>query len=204
MRDDGPVTPSVRPVGRPARHSAEELLALVVREFVTRGYDATSMEDLARATGLTKSSLYHHAASKEELLRRAVSRALDALFAVLAEPVEGLAVARVEHVLRRSVQVLVAELPYVTLLLRVRGNTDTERAALARRREFDSRFAALVTAAVRDGDLRADVEPELVARLLFGTVNGLVEWYRPGGDTSPEQVGQALVTMTLDGLRAPR
>jgi hypothetical protein len=44
-------------------------------------------------------------------------------------------------VVRRSVDVLAAELPYVTLLLRVRGNTGAERWALERRREFDRRLA---------------------------------------------------------------
>ena len=44
------------------------------------------MEDLARATGRTKSSIYHHVSGKEELLRLAVARAIDALFAVLDEP----------------------------------------------------------------------------------------------------------------------
>jgi hypothetical protein len=50
--------------------------------------------------------------------------------------------------------VLAAELPYVTLLLRVRGNTETERWALDRRRDLDRRLAALVRAAVDEGDLR--------------------------------------------------
>lgn len=193
--------PRRRAVGRPARHTAEELLALVVTEFNARGYDATSMEDLARATGLTKSSLYHHAAGKEELLRRGVARALDALFAALEEPVTGPAVRQVEHVVRRSVQVLASELPYVTLLLRVRGNTPAERWALERRRELDRRLTELVRAAVADGDLRTDVDPALVARLLFGAVNGLTEWYRAGTERGTEQVADALVTLVLEGLR---
>ena len=75
--------------------------------------------------------------------------------------------------------VLVERLPYVTLLLRVRGNTDVERAALARRRAFDALVASLVEEAERDGDIRADIDPKLAARLLFGTVNSIVEWYRP-------------------------
>src|SRR4028118_2211571 len=94
------------------------------------------MERLSQATGRTKSSIYHHVSGKEELLRLAVSRALDALFAVLEEDgaTSGPAVERLEHVVRGSARVLAAELPYVTLLLRVRGNTATERWALERRR----------------------------------------------------------------------
>ena len=56
---------------------------------------------------------------------------------------------RLRYIVRRQVEVLQAELPYVTLLLRVRGNTDTERWALERRRTFDAALADLVREAVR-------------------------------------------------------
>jgi AcrR family transcriptional regulator len=189
--------------GRPAKYSFGELLDVVVAEFNTRGYDATSMEDIARATGLTKSSVYHHVSGKEELLRLAVSRALDALYAVLDEPASttGPAVERLEHVVRRSVDVLAAELPYVTLLLRVRGNTATERWALERRREFDRRLAGLVQDAIEAGQVRRDLDPRLVSRLLFGAVNSVVEWYRPDGGHGPGDVADALVALTFGGLR---
>ena len=190
--------------GRPPRHTPQALLDLVVQEFIARGYDATTMDDLARVTGLTKSSLYHHVRGKEHLLHLAVSRAVDALFGVLDEPdsTGGTAAERLEHVVRRSVEVLIAELPCVTLLLRVRGNTETERWALQRRRDFDRRVAALVEAAAEAGDLRADVDPLLATRLLFGTVNSLTEWYRPER-TPAAEVADAVVRVTLEGLRHP-
>ena len=177
------------------------VLDVAVQEFNTRGYDGTSMGDLANALGLSKSSIYHHVPSKEALLGLAVDRALLTLYDVLDEPgaVQGAARDRLEHVLRRSVEVLDQELPFVTLLLRVRGNTDTERHALERRREFDRRVTDLVREAMTDGDLRDDLDPALVTRLLFGTVNSLVEWYRPE-EGSARTVADALVAMTLGGL----
>ncbi len=200
---DGDVNLAKR--GRPARYTSDELLDVVVSVFISRGYDATSMDDLARATGLTKSSFYHHVSGKEELLRRAVARAVDALFAVLVEPasVDGRAVDRLEHVVRRSVGVLAAELPYVTVLLRVRGNTAAERWALNRRREFDRRLSALVRAAIDEGDVRADLDPALLTRLLFGMVNGVAEWYRPNGAHRSSAVADTLVRLAFDGLRRP-
>ena len=189
--------------GRPPRFSPDELLDVVVAEFNARGYDATSMEDLARATGMTKSAVYHHVAGKEELLRLAVARAVDALFAVLDEPrsTTGPAVDRLEHVVRRSAEVLVERLPYVTLLLRVRGNTGTEREALERRREFDRRLSGLVQDAIDAGDVRRDLDPRLVTRLLFGMVNSISEWYRPDGTHGVTELGDALVALAFDGLR---
>ncbi|MFF3288672.1 TetR/AcrR family transcriptional regulator [Streptomyces sp. NPDC003023] len=186
-------------------YTPETLLTVAVRIFNERGYDGTSMEHLSKAAGISKSSIYHHVTGKEELLRRAVSRALDSLFAILEESgaQRGRAIERVEYVTRRTVEVLMAELPYVTLLLRVRGNTKTERWALERRREFDQRVADLLKAAAADGDLRADVDIRLATRLLFGMVNSLVEWYRPhsGGGHDGDQVAETVVRIAFDGLR---
>jgi AcrR family transcriptional regulator len=189
--------------GRPG-HSLDTLLDVAVAVFNERGYDATSMEELAGRLGVTKSAIYHHVPSKVELLRLALDRALDALFAVTREPgaTTGPAIDRLEHVVRGSVRVLAAELPFVTLLLRVRGNSPVEQAALARRREFDRVVTDLVRAAEDEGDVRPDVDPAVTSRLLFGTVNSLTEWYRPDGGLSADALADALVTSTFQGLRA--
>ncbi|WP_103504050.1 MULTISPECIES: TetR/AcrR family transcriptional regulator [unclassified Streptomyces] len=186
-------------------YTPQTLLEVAVEVFIERGYDGTSMEHLSRAAGISKSSIYHHVKGKEELLRRAVSHALDGLFEVLEEPVavEGAAIDRLEHVARRTTEVLIDRLPYVTLLLRVRGNTDTERWALERRREFDQRVAALLRQAVADGDLRADVDVRLATRLLFGMINSIAEWYRPGRASAipAGEMADAVVATAFAGLR---
>ena len=188
--------------GRPG-HSLDSLLDVAVAVFNERGYDAASMEELATRLGVTKSAIYHHVPSKGELLRLALDRALDALFAVTTEPgaTSGPAIDRLEHVVRGSVRVLAAELPFVTLLLRVRGNSEVEQAALARRREFDRIVTELVRAAEDEGDVRPDVDPAVTSRLLFGTVNSLTEWYRPDRGLGAAALADALVATTFDGLR---
>ena len=186
--------------GRPG-YDLPTLLGVAVEVFNERGYDGTSMEDLSRRLGIAKSAIYHHVASKEELLRLGVDRALDGLFAVAdaTRDLDAPAIEKLEHLVRGSVAVLEAELPYVTLLLRVRGNTEVERAALSRRRAFDRYVADLVKQAEADGDVRPDVDPAVTARLLFGMVNSLVEWYRPprrGGS-----LADAVCAVAFDGLR---
>jgi AcrR family transcriptional regulator len=196
------VAPATR-TRRPQRYDADSLLQVAVAVFTQRGYDGTSMEHLAKAAGITKSSFYHHVAGKEELLRRSLDRALDGLFGVLDEPAvrEGHAIDRLEHVIRGSIRVLVAELPHVTLLLRVRGNTRVERRALERRREFDRHVTKLVRAAQEAGDLRGDVDPAVTARLLFGLVNSVTEWYRPNRGLTAARLADAVVDLALGGLR---
>jgi AcrR family transcriptional regulator len=193
-----------RPVrrGRPG-HDLESILQVAVKLFNERGYDATSMEDLAGKLGITKSAIYHHVPGKEELLRLAIGRALDGLFGVAheAEEMPGPAITRLEHLVRGSVIVLAAQLPFVTLLLRVHGNTKVERDALARRREFDRLTAELVKQAVAEGDLRPDIDPAITAKLLFGLVNSLIDWYRPRRGMSGTELADAVRTVAFDSLR---
>jgi len=190
--------------GRRTTYTPDTLLEVAVAVFNERGYDGTSMEDLARAAGITKSSIYHHVKGKEELLERGVNRALDTLNAsldALEELPDAGELDRVEQAVFRAVQILVEELPYVTLLLRVRGNTDAERAAQARRREIDRRLAGFVERGAASGALRADLDPLLASRLVFGMVNSVTEWYRPGQELSADDVASAVTHLVFDGLR---
>lgn len=186
--------------GRPG-HDQRDVLRVAVDVFNRQGYDATSVGDVARELGLTKSAIYHHVPSKEHLLQSAVAEALDALTAALdvVSGTEGLdAEQRLRAAVRSSVTVLVAHLPAVTLLLRVHGNTPVEKAALARRRAIDERLADMVRDAVEEGVLREDLDPLVISRLIFGMVNSLVEWVRPGVDA--ETLADAVAVMAFDGL----
>lgn len=190
--------------GRPG-YDQRGILEVSVAAFNEHGYDATSIGMLAERLGLSKSAIYHHVSSKDELLELALGEALDSLEGVLAESgaTAGPAADRLAHVLRGAVRVLVDKLPYVTLLLRVRGNTEVERAALSRRRAFDRAVADLVVEARDEGSLRADLDPGIVSRLLFGMINSIAEWYRPGGPEDAEQLAADVLTVALDGLRVP-
>jgi AcrR family transcriptional regulator len=189
--------------GRPG-YDLESVLQTAVEVFNERGYDGASMEDLSRRLGIAKSAIYHHVSGKEELLRMALDRALDgwAEAAERARELDAPAIERLEMLVRGTVAVLETRLPYVTLLLRVRGNTDVERAALARRRSFDRLVASLVEQAERDGDVRADVDPKVTARLLSGMINSIVEWYRPGSRQAGRvSLADAVCAIAFDGLR---
>lgn len=189
--------------GRPG-YDQRAILEIATAAFTEHGYEATSMGLLAERLGVSKAAIYHHVSSKEELLALALDRALGALERVLDEERArtGTAVERLSHVLDRAVHVLVAELPSVTLLLRLRGNSEVERSALARRREFDRAVTALVAAARDDGTLRPDIDPRIAERLLFGMINSIVEWYRPDGSEDVDRLAADVIAMALDGLRA--
>ncbi|MGJ3404636.1 TetR/AcrR family transcriptional regulator [Glutamicibacter sp. Je.9.36] len=187
--------------GRPG-YDQETVLRIAVEAFNEYGYDATSMGKLADRLGISKSAIYHHVPSKEDLLRLALDEALIPLEAVIAEvrSHEGTADERLEFFLRATFRILLAKRSYVTLLLRLRGNTDLERQALERRRAMDRQLAELVTAAQSDGKLRADLEPRATARLLFGLINSVVDWYRTDGPIDGPELEDQAVSLLFNGL----
>ncbi|WP_164233239.1 TetR/AcrR family transcriptional regulator [Microbacterium hydrocarbonoxydans] len=194
--------------GRPG-YDQQGILAVAVAAFNEYGYDATSIGVLAERLNLSKSAIYHHFGSKDEILELALDAALSALEGVVDEmagsttdaDAERPAADRLEQVLRGAVHVLVDRLPAVTLLLRVRGNTEVERRALTRRRAFDRRITALVAEAQAEGSLRGDIDASVAARLVFGMINSIVEWYRPGGREGADRLADDVVAIALDGLR---
>jgi AcrR family transcriptional regulator len=190
--------------GRPGYGSAE-VLDVAVRLFIEKGYDATSVADLAERLGLTKSAVYHHFDSKEQLLGLALDEALTGLEGALEHALASSPSApeRFADVIRGAVTVLIDKLPYVTLLLRVRGNSPVEVAALERRRRFDHRITDVVRTAQSDGLVRDDIDPAVATRLIFGMINSLTEWYRPAGPLDADAMAKTVLATAMGGLRAP-
>jgi AcrR family transcriptional regulator len=184
-------------------YDIETLTNVAVRVFAERGYDGASMDDVARAAGITKASIYHHVTGKEALLGRGLRRALDALSAILEEPGSnrGSAGARLEHLVRRVAEVTFDLLPELSVLFRIRGNSPTELEALAHRRRFDRTVASLVRQAQNEGSVRSDIDPGVATRLIFGMSNSTVEWFRADGRSSPGELADAICKVALGGLK---
>lgn len=192
--------------GRPG-YDRETLIRVCVEVFNVHGYDATSMGMLAKHLGISKSAIYHHVDSKEAILDHAVTDALDALEACL-DGVAGNgadAGAQVEEGIRGTLRVLVEKQPEVTLLLRLRGNSAVELAAVERRRELTRRVGDLLEAAQATGAVRTDVTSHNLARLALGMINSIVDWYRPGrgvpGEQGAGKMIDAVTGVVLGGLR---
>jgi AcrR family transcriptional regulator len=183
-------------------YDIDSLTDVALAVFAERGYDGASMDDVARAAGITKASIYHHVAGKEALLERGLNRALDALFAILEEPeaAAGDAATRLRFIIRRVAETTLTLLPELTVLFRVRGGSDVQRAALDRRRAFDRHVAELIATAQREGTVRADIDARTLVRLMFGMSNSVVEWYRPGGAIAPAQLVEMLLALAFAGI----
>ncbi|MFF7647161.1 TetR family transcriptional regulator [Streptomyces canus] len=201
--------PDPGPRRRRPPYDLDRLVSVSARVFGERGYDGTSMADLARATGLTKPALYHHAEGKEHLLRLALERAVVPLVAIADESLAlpGRAADRLRYLVTRQVGLMIEVRPYMSLLTSVRGNTETGRWALKRRLAFEDTVTALVAEAVDEQDLSPTTDPRLVGRLLCGMVDSIAQWHEsPDGEdiarTDALQLADAVIRLACAGLRA--
>lgn len=188
--------------GRPG-YDRDSLVRVCVEVFNRRGYEATSMGSLAKELGISKSAIYHHVKSKEEILDAALSHSLAELEEVVASAAaqDLRAIEELEAIITESVNVLTRSLPYVTLLLRLRGNSELETAALRRRREITLRIAQLIDQAQQDGDIRSDIDARTASRLAMGMVNSIVDWFRPERAEGAAPLAQTVSGLLLGGLR---
>lgn len=188
--------------GRPGYDRAT-LMAVCVDVFNRHGYDATSMGMLAKHLGISKSAIYHHVDSKEAILEQALDDALGALEAAFdeVEAGEGGTGERVEAAVRATLQALADHMPQVTLLLRLRGNSDVELRAMERRRAVTRRLGALLEAGQAEGTVRDDITPRNLARLTLGMINSIVDWFRPDGPHTVEDMVRSVAGVVLTGVR---
>ncbi|HEY0904410.1 MAG TPA: TetR/AcrR family transcriptional regulator [Marmoricola sp.] len=191
------------PTGATSRR--EELLAIAARLFAERGYKFTTVRDIADAAGILSGSLYHHFDSKESI----VDELLNTFQTQLWQEYDAITAAdltprvKLEAVVRASFDAIDHHHSEVAIFQNDAAYLTTfERFAYLdeRNAKFRRLWTGLLEAGVASGELRADLDVELVYRFLRDTVWVAVRWYRPGGDLSPAAVADQYLRILLEGI----
>jgi AcrR family transcriptional regulator len=183
----------------------EELLAIAARLFAERGFKNTTVRDIADAAGILSGSLYHHFDSKEAM----VDELLDTFQTELWKKYDEIEASdltprgKLEAIVRASFDAIDHHHSEVAIFQNDATHLVTfERFAYLdeRNNKFRKLWTGLLEAGVASGELRADLDIELVYRFLRDTVWVAVRWYRPGGELSPSDVADQYLTILLEGL----
>jgi AcrR family transcriptional regulator len=180
----------------------QELTEVAARLFAERGYAGTSLGDLAKALGMRKASLYHHIASKEDLLWDVASAGGEAFHAALdAVPDDAPPAERIRLALRGHLGVVAAQLDVATVFTREwRALTGERRERfVAERRRYEERVRDLYREGVERGALRTDLDVPTAALLFLSAANWAYTWLEPGRDT--DALADRLFAALLDGMR---
>jgi AcrR family transcriptional regulator len=200
-----PLWPSADAKERERREKREAVLHAAVRAFNEKGFGATSLDDVANALGVTKPTIYHYFASKDEILFECVRRGLDSIREA-AEAVATHGGGGLER-LRRLM------LDYALIMTRDFGMCITRTADhelspesrvrfRAMKREIDQTVRRVVEQGMADGTIAAG-DPRLVTFTLAGALNWIARWYDENGQLAPQDVAEGCVATLIAGL-APR
>jgi AcrR family transcriptional regulator len=175
-----------------------ELLRVATRLFRTRGFHATSMQDLAEALGMNRGSLYHYIESKDDLLWSIVSGALDRL-CDRVEPILDADEAPAVR-LRRAIAEHLAfaaehgdELSLVQIELRSLSE-DRRHQIVARRDAYEARWRAAIHEGVAAGALRS-TDVRLTGIAILSACNWFTQWYREDGPLTVGEIASAFADL---------
>jgi TetR/AcrR family transcriptional regulator, cholesterol catabolism regulator len=189
-----PKTAAPPPTEGPARPDNRRTLLLdeAARLFGARGYDSTSMRDIATAVGMLPGSLYYHFPSKEDLLVAVYTIGMDQMLAAVAAAIAPLTDPwdRLEAAAAAHLETLLDKRGYAAAVIAGwPGSTAAVRAEMVQQRDrYEAMFRELVAAL----PLGPHQDRQFLRLALLGTLNFTLAWYRPGGD-SPAAVARRLV-----------
>ena len=180
----------------------EELTRIAARLFAERGYQGTSLADLAEELGVQKPSLYHHIESKEDLLWEVAWEGAEAFHGALdTVPADAPATERIRLALRAHLGVVAGQLDVATVFVREWRHLSGERRDrfVAERRRYEERIRDLFREGVEGSELRTDLDVPTAALLFLSAANWAYTWLRPGADT--DALADRLYAVLLDGMR---
>jgi AcrR family transcriptional regulator len=195
--------PPVRSSRSDARQ--EQLIDIAIRLFARKGYEGTSLRDIADEAGITKAALYYHFPNKEALYERIVLESMQRLVESVREamrsgptPVDKVRIFMLSSAdfLDRSRNSWIAG----SNAFWSGSDVDPRGAAVFLRDEYEHLLRDCITTAIAEGQFRK-VDPAMAGRMLLSMLNHISRWHSPGGRLTTRQVIDMYLEMAFDGLR---
>jgi TetR/AcrR family transcriptional regulator, cholesterol catabolism regulator len=184
-----------------------EIVDVASRLFATKGYGATSIQDIADEVGMLKGSLYHHISGKQALLEAVIQDVHDSALDRLEKarnragsPIETLAWFVSDHVLFN-----VDHLNGIRVYFEEFRSLDTSSASRIwqDRLAYDRFVTELVANAQKAGEADPSLNPRTAAVGILSLMNWVYQWYRPDADTSARTTATTITDQAIT-LITPR
>lgn len=182
---------------------ANEIYLTAARLFFEKGFESTSVSDIANALKITKAGLYYYFESKQELLFRIVTLGLDSVKNAVLDPARSIedAEQRLKFIVTNHAR-LAAEGDHAVIIISHEINSLTleqRQAVQNRRREYFEFVRETLVELSEAGKLR-DLDITTATFTLFGMILWLPRWYRSSGKLPVQQVCADVCDMALSGL----
>lgn len=188
-----------------------QILDAAAAIFAEKGYEGTTVRDIADGAGILGGSLYYYISSKEDLLFALIddfhklgSAAIDEAEArAVAEDCDAVAVLRA--VLIQHVECNATHGDRTAVFHNDFRHLDEDRRQeiVHSRRTHETRLERLLEAGQKEGTVRADLDPRLTALSMLSMLNSIHHWYHPGRGLDPRELGEFQADLLLQGTRTP-
>ncbi len=191
--------------------SRQEILRTAARLFQQRGYDATSMNDVAAALRLSKGGLYHHFQSKDEILFEIIDHAMEITQERVLNPVRSIAdpEERLRALIRLHIEVVLSPRDREDPVMLHENHPlppSLRKRINARKKDYvhflESLVAEVQNKARQSRSTRAKVSPRHAAFALLGMINWIYQWYKPEGNLQAQTLIPQFTDLIFGGILA--
>jgi TetR/AcrR family transcriptional regulator, cholesterol catabolism regulator len=190
----------------PNNERLAEVYRTAAQIILRKGYDATSINDIANALGMTKAGLYHYINGKKELLFDIMNFGLNELDAEVATPAGSIPDAgeRLRFIIASHARLVTRGQGAITILVdEITALTPAQNRIITRRkREYFDRLRDVLNELKSQGKLQ-DVDTTAATFSLLGMINWLSRWFRQDGALTQEDVAEQIANIALHGLLHP-
>ena len=185
--------------------SRQEILRTAARLFQQRGYDATSMNDVAAALKLSKGGLYHHFQSKDEILFEIMNHAMELTQERVIGPARNIAdpVERLRALIRLHIEVVLSPRDReITVMLHENHPLPPalRKRINHRKKEYVHFVESLIADAQRARGAKGAVSPRAAAFALLGMINWIYQWYKPEGELQANNLIPQFTDLLFGGI----
>ena len=190
-----------------------QIFYVAARLFCERGFDGTTMSDIADAIGVTKAAVYHFMpGNKQDLLFAVMSYGMDTLDRTVIEPAQAIpdAEQRLRAIITNHVKLVALGStsegynPVTVVVDEVGGLSATQRRKLdQRKRAYLELIRTTLNKLQQEGKLN-DINVTVIAFGMIGMIMWLARWYRPEGKLTSDQIAEDISKTILGGILLPR
>ncbi len=188
----------------PLNQRREQILEKAAQLFCVKGYDSTSMSDIADEVGITKAGLYYFVEGKEHLLYLITDYGLDLLDETVLEPLAKVEepLARLRELIRLHTHMVLTRPREVTIILHERtALTGVYREKILQRKKGYIEVVRSVLARLqKDGKARPGLNVTAATFFLLGSLNWIYQWHKTDGPLTETNLAEELTELFARGF----
>lgn len=186
------------------RHA--EVVEAAAHVFNAKGYEATTIQDIADELGILKGSVYYYISSKEDILYEVLEdvHRLGLETATKAVEIEGDPIEKISSFVSSLSRFNAENRMRIGILLReLRSLSARRRREIVRERDrYDDILRELMIEGQKQGLVAPSIDPKITTLAVMGMINNIYQWYKPSGGMKAEKIGELYAELVVRAISA--